>query len=64
MDYFSPLNTTVRVEGGKVVEINRIHLEILDEDQDYRLAETRPVSRRISDYKTCHADGGGGGKRC
>ena len=31
MDYFSPLNTTVRVENGKIVEITRVYLSILDE---------------------------------
>ncbi len=26
IDYFVPQNTTVRVEGGKVVEINRVYV--------------------------------------
>ena len=26
MDYFSPLNTTVRVEGGEIVEIVRAYM--------------------------------------
>lgn len=31
MEYFSPLNTTVRVEDGRIVEIVRVYLSILDE---------------------------------
>lgn len=59
---FSPIRRPASMEMAAAAG-HHTHAANLNQHEDHRLAEAGPVQRRVLDYQSCHAGGGGGGEQ-